>query len=460
MTKCDLSIQLDDPQAVQRGGGAIHGEVRVDADADMQCNGLVVRSIWKTHGRGNVASGTAGEAVLFSGAWRGGEEQTYRFELPIAAWPPSYHGHYLNIDHYVEAQAQIPWAFDAKASVPFLMIPAAGQAAPQQDSNATGVSGVIGCALGLVIAVFVLGVFGFLGAALLQNPIGLLFSVALPVLGGLYWLFKVFLPRYLLGDVHHELHRDIISPGESVEGVLAIRPRRNVSINGITASFRATEKVVSGSGSNRTTHTHVLLEQNEVLQEATTLQAGMKNEFPFTVAVPADSPFTLELTDNDLKWTAELRVEIARWPDWTKHLELVVVPATVPDSEQMEQDVSSPSVDDEITFAETAGHFWKVRDDNQQAERLAAAVTGLTFDLQAKIERRLLYSGDTEPQLGRDYYAVWARYTDPALPLVLYVPHDRGDEFEQLGRGGWHGRGTVLGWDSQHRRLQLQIESE
>ena len=48
---------------------------------------------------------------------------------------------------------------------------------------------------------------------------------------------------------------------------------------------------------------------------------------------------------------------------------------------------------------------------------------------------------------------------NPKLPLVLYVPHDLADEFEQIGRDVWSGRGTVVGWDNRHGRLQVKIET-
>ena len=57
-------------------------------------------------------------------------------------------------------------------------------------------------------------------------------------------------------------------------GELIIRPRKNVSINGVTMHFQAREQCVSGSGSNRTTHKNVFFEKLETLQAATTLTAG------------------------------------------------------------------------------------------------------------------------------------------------------------------------------------------
>ena len=96
MAKCNLSIELENPDSLYAGGDTITGTVRVDVDSDVNCKGLEVSSGWRTHGRGNVASGTTHTEVVYSGQWTAGEKNEYRFALPIGLWPPSYHGHYLN----------------------------------------------------------------------------------------------------------------------------------------------------------------------------------------------------------------------------------------------------------------------------------------------------------------------------------------------------------------------------
>lgn len=468
MAKCDLSIELDDPQGFHLGGGTVTGRVRVSADADVNCNGLEVRSEWKTHGRGNVASGTVGTVTLYSGEWRSGETNEYRFELPIADWPPSYHGHFLNVDHYVEARARIPWAFDPKASVPFLVRPTCGPEGATKQSRAVEVQGIAGCMIGAFMLAFV-GMFVFgMGAAFAAQPIILLFMAAVPAIGGLIWFVKAVLPKFLLGDVSCELDTEQVSPGATIRGKLVITPRRNVSINAITLHFLGSEKAISGSGSSRTTHTHVFHDQLDTLQPATTLAAGKVHVFPFAATVPDDAPYSLELDDNELLWNATLRVDIPRWPDWIKNLKVSVVPSgrTVDEEPHLTPsgaaEVSGPTealtAEGEITFAETAGHLWEVRNDRSQSELLADAVTGLSFALEADIERRLLYVGDNAPTGHRDGVAVWAHYPEPPLPLVLFVPKPLAADFEQLRNGRWRGRATVVGWDSQHRRLQLQLD--
>jgi hypothetical protein len=408
--------------------------------------------------------------VLFQGQWHAGENHEYRFELPIADWPPSYHGHYLSVDHYVDARAKIPWAFDPKASEPFPVVATCGPDDATISKNATEVKGIVGCILSAVFLAFVAGFCVMFAAA---GPFALIFMLV-PLLGGIWWFFRKFLPKYLLGDVRCEFSVDHVSPGGTATGQLVIRPRKNVSINAITLHFRAREQCVSGSGSNRTTHTHVFLDRLETIQSSTTLTAGQERRFPIDVTIPPDAAYSMELTDNKVIWSTTLRVDIPRWPDWTKEIPLMVLPSgdrgsgsgrlakefpfAVPAALVVEESGAVPPGDRPITFDETANHFWSVRNDRAQVEMLADAVSGLSFEFQAEIERRLLYTGTEDTDGYEDGYAVWARYPDPPMPLVLYVPHELADEFEQMGRDVWQGRGTVVGWDSLHGRLKIKLE--
>ena len=174
-------------------------------------------------------------------------------------------------------------------------------------------------------------------------------------------------------------------------------------------------------------------------------------------------------------------MDIPRWPDWVKSLNLFVGPSEaqstqsklspgqqqhvsvdVNDQNRMDRDSQSTrsgsSTAGELTFAETVSQLWAVRQDQDQVEMVVEAVTGISFDVEAEVERRLLYGGDEDPHVYKDGYAVWARYPDPRLPLVLYVPHDLGEEFEQLGRNKWRGKGAIVGWDSLHGRVQIKLE--
>ena len=472
MPKCDLSIELDDPSFIYGGGEKISGTLRVTVDKDVNCKGLVVTSGWRTHGRGNVTSGTTQTETLFEGQWRAGDKIEYPFELQIDDWPPSYHGNYLNVDHYIDARAKIPWGFDPKASQAFLMRPTCGPEGAAAEKP-TDLTSKIGCILGTVfMAIFAAIFIGGFAIGGMPLPILLVFLL-IPLAGATFFFVRVFLPKYLLGSVECSLTPEQVSPGDVVRGELLIRPRKNVSINAIKMTFRASEKVVSGSGTNQTTHTNVFFEKETTLQGESILQAGQEHRVPLSVELPGDAPYSIKLTHNELIWSTFLRVDIPRWPDWTKALPISVVPSGEQVAERssaqvasraslaspVEDDVTgqdSPSV---ITFAETAQHLWSLREDQESLDDLVDAVSGLTFDVDAVVERRLLYSGDEDPHLYENGYAIWGHYPEPPLPMVLYIPKDLADDFEQIGRGVWKGRGTVVGWDHQHRRLQVKVES-
>ena len=119
MAACQLVINVDDPARPRSAGESITGTIIVRAEKPVNCKALVARCIWSTHGRGNVDMGVVDDSSLFEGTWQAGQEYRYPFKLNTAAWPPTYYGTYLNIGHYVNAQAKLSWATDPKAQVEF-----------------------------------------------------------------------------------------------------------------------------------------------------------------------------------------------------------------------------------------------------------------------------------------------------------------------------------------------------
>ncbi|TWU43982.1 hypothetical protein Q31b_15160 [Novipirellula aureliae] len=463
MAKCDLSINLDDKADVLHDGGStIRGTVRVDVDNDVKCNGLIVESAWRTHGRGNIAKGSTDKVTLFTGHWTAGQHVEYPFELKIADWPPTYHGHYLNIDHYIDARVDIPWSFDPKASVPFLVRAACDNTqavVPRTTKQINGIAG--GCIAALVIAGFAMFVAAFVIGD--GGIIPIIFLGAFGLIGASVFLVKSVLPKWVLGQVACDLGMTTVSPGQTIKGQLSFSPRKNLQINGITMKVSANEQCISGSGSNKKTHHHRLFQSTETLEGATTLSANRPLHYDFSYQIPNDAPFSVELRDNKLHWIVEVSIDIPRWPDWRKKIKLQVLPDESASDRVRSQtepttEISAAAESETITFAETARHLWAVRDHPVKRSALIDAIVGLSFDMSAHIERRLLYGGRDAPNVYRDGHAVWAHSDDPELPLVLYIPKDLGDEFEQLGRGLWHGRATVIGWDDRNERLQLKVE--
>lgn len=224
MVACKIVINIDDPRP-RTGGEPITGTIVVRPEKQTTCKGLIAKCTWSTHGRGNVDSGEVDSQTVYEGTWQAGQEYSYPFKLNTAAWPPTYYGSFLNVSHYVSAQAKLSWATDPKAQVEF---PVIASAAPDDlkptanpNSNTTN---AVGMAIGIVILIIVLGIFGAIFLFLL--PI-------IALVAALIWFFKVFLPKRITGPVVCELKSKRATAGNLVEASMEFTPQRNSTINGI-----------------------------------------------------------------------------------------------------------------------------------------------------------------------------------------------------------------------------------
>ena len=481
MPKCDLNIVLDEPDLLHPGGGVITGTVEVTVNSDVQCKGLELSTSWKTHGRGNVSSGDGDAITIFDGEWHQGNQNEYRFELPIPNWPPTYHGRYLNVDHFINARAKLPWARDPKASVPFQMVATKFEQEWSREAEKKSNSSCLGLIVAAaVIYFFIDSGFDFFGTYAW-------FVGALGILAAGYFFIVYLLPKWALGAVDATLDSEIVPAGQAIEGSLTITPKKSVEIGGIEMVITAEERCVSGSGSNRRTHSHTLLEETEKLSDSRTLVSRHPNEFPLKFELPANAAPTLDLNDNEIAWTVDLRVDIPRWPDWRISIPIQVTPSlhagdetnadanplstealsgaavelTVGvsplDSQLPNGDTAIQPIDDGVSFAETVSHLWLLRDDIQQVRHLVGAVMGLTFEFEAKVERKLLYDGEGVEHAYPGGYSIWANYADPPLPLVLYLPPKATSDFDARTDETLRCSGTVVGWDTKNQRLQVKL---
>lgn len=123
MSKCDLTIVLDRENRRYAGGDRITGVLRVQVNAACTCKALSISLGWRTHGKGNRDIGTPADLVLFEGEWQPGKTHEYDFEFLVPDGPATYHGRVLNLDWYLNARADIPWAIDPKAEEEVLLVP-------------------------------------------------------------------------------------------------------------------------------------------------------------------------------------------------------------------------------------------------------------------------------------------------------------------------------------------------
>lgn len=467
MAKCDLSIELFEPDQRVEPGQPIRGCVHVRADAEITCKSLDVQTVWRTHGKGNAQSEKGPKRSLFQGQWQAGQTYQYDFEIAPIAGPSTYHGHNLNVDHYVTARADIPWALDAKAEAPF-RYRAAPPPAPSAPSGASSSAiGMSGCLLFAVI--------GLTAAAAVVFSPWIWIAVALIVLiGGGAWLLKRFLPARVVGPYQWSLRQGQFAPGESVVGELLIQPPRGLRLEKVTWRLVATETCESGSGTNRTTHKHVVYDAVTPVAAETQLPAGQNARIEFAAPLPESPIYTVDLSDNKLQWHGELRIHLPGWPDWIEQMPFLVAPGlgekvgeltrTVDPlsppppvaSTPIEASEPEPAAPPPITFPESAAMIWQLRDQPKQLERVLEAVRGVPLALTARIDGKDVFGGRDEHAY-RDGQSYRAMLRDPEVPLVLYVPPDRAEEFAQRRSTYWEGTATIHDYCNRRNRVLARV---
>jgi len=481
MSKCGLSIELENPDIAVRGGDKVRGHLNVAADADVRCRSVTVYAGWRTRGKGNVAQELGPKVVVFSGDLVAGQTQRFAFEVETLRWPATYVGFQFNVEHFVEATADIPWAFDPQVSVPLFVLPGTTKSEDFPQPGKLGVMPQV--AIGIVLSVM-----GGITMLMMLGPNPLLMAIvplAITTVIALLMLTFKWLPKLYVGQVDFELKPESVSPGQALEGYFSIKPNRSISPEYIRLQITATEVCVSGSGSNAKTHRHELFDRKIMLADHPVLPGDKTQRYEIRTSLPPVAAYSIKLPSNELQWTAELRVGIPGLVDWKDRRVLSVVPpldpvagaslkrgfdaarygdsssATLDDDNFLEEPyegiASDLEPDAQITFAETVGHIWSVRDQADQAELLIDAVAGIPMEISARIERRQLSGGVEDSQMTNEEYLVLATCDAPPLPLSLYVPKSLGDEFEQEIGQMWHGQGEIVGWNRHEGRLQVRV---
>ncbi|RMG08496.1 MAG: hypothetical protein D6731_21840 [Planctomycetota bacterium] len=346
MAKCTLSIVLDPEREAYALGEVISGSVRVTVDSDCSCNALNLALRWETHGRGNRTHGPESVQTLFRGTWRAGEEHAYPFSFEIPPGPVTYHGHLLNVDYFLRATADIPWAIDPKAERDFLVVaPPDGslvltgaESDPQhthsletwQDLQAG--AGAAAVFAGVVLLCVGLGLLLVGGNLLVSAEPVEWFYVAVGGLlsalgaGALYFGLRNRLAERKLGPVAVELRPRRVPPGGVLQATIHFTPRTSLHLNRVRVRLRGTEVVVSGSGTNKTTHSHDLFSEVATLHEGGPVLAGEAQRLECQFALPPSAPLSFRAPGNSLRWNAVFHVDVAHWPDWSQQVPLLVLP--------------------------------------------------------------------------------------------------------------------------------------
>ena len=326
MSKCDIRIEFDRKDRTYSGAEAITGHVHIRVNEAVKSKGISLTHQWRTHGRGNVTSGPK-ETIELEAArsYSQGEEHEFPFSITGATHPVTYHGTLVNVDHYLSVQMDVPWAFNPKAEEEYLLKPGeppegfvGSRGTPITLKQTAATSSVVGKVILFIILAGVLAAVAVFAIFLL--PIILLVA-------GFFWFRSKALANRL-GEVKLLIPYVVVAPGEQWTAQVQFQPRKQFRINRIGLTLLGRELATSGSGTKSTTHKHTILEQKTAVRSNDVLTAGELVSEEFTFAFPATDAFSLDLSDNKIQWTAEVRIDIPSFPDWSKTQPLQVVPAT------------------------------------------------------------------------------------------------------------------------------------
>ncbi len=325
MSKCDLGIVFDRPDRRYRAGEEVTGTVHVQVNQDVECNGVLLERFWQTHGRGNTATGPKQTDILEKGPLRAGQVLSFPFRFTAADGPPTYHGRYLNVDHYVHLRVDVPWAIDPKLKEEYILLPG-----PRPYGNMPSLAGgafagkkslgAVGVPIGVGLLVF--GAFFFIPFGLFLIPAGLIV---------LFFALRKTLAEKRIGQVSFTCGSAKVAPGSDLPARLYFVPRKSSHLNRITAKLVGRERCVSGSGTNRTTHTHKFHERTVSLLSECDVTPGSPIDLKATVPIPQTDAFSFHATDNALEWELEVCVDIPLWPDWVEKRPLIVRPRLEPE---------------------------------------------------------------------------------------------------------------------------------
>jgi len=161
------------------------------------------------------------------------------------------------------------------------------------------------------------GLFLFFPCGLVLIPLGLVV---------LFFALRKFIAEKKIGKVKLSYGSSTVTPGSRLPVRLAFTPNQSSRLNRITAELVGMERCVSGSGTNRSTHTHKFHERTFMLVSECEVTAGRPIQVEGAVPIPETGAYSFHARDNEVIWELEVRVDIPFWPDWTEKRPVIVRP--------------------------------------------------------------------------------------------------------------------------------------
>ena len=333
MSRCDIQITFNKGERIFTVGEEVSGVVNIKANKSTVCHAIHIVWQWRTHGRGNVAKGVTSEVIeqVSGNELDEGKEYNFPFSFPAPSGPLTYRGHYLNVDWYLSARVDARGPFDPKGEEEFLLLPAVGKEVSlgpayntKFDSKVKGGCGVIFSSIFLAF-----GLFWVLMTLLMDAPFYFtLFGV--PFVGiGIFLVYRSLrnsLALNKLGEIAVILDERHFVPGEMLNCQVIFTPKAALDLKHIICKLQGKEQVIRGSGTDKTTHTHNLYEQEETKLEDTRFSAGEKVEAKIDLTIPEDAAYTFMAVDNKLFWEVEVTIDVKGWPNWVQSYPITIQP--------------------------------------------------------------------------------------------------------------------------------------
>jgi hypothetical protein len=340
-------VVFDKSDRTYHPGDEVVGAAKVIVNKDIKCDKIFLRIEWRTHGRGNRAKGGREDLVLSEGMpLRAGEEQLVPFRFTIPDGPLTYHGNYLNVDWYARLQVDVPWAIDPKQDEEFIVVEnpadtgrvltlgdpkfiefakpnAAGMHKTNMSEKFLSIFGLFFMLPGLIaMTASILWVKGF--AKIGVFFFGLIFAAV----GGavVFWGLKNGLAKKKIGEVSLEVDPMELKRGKELSVRIGCNPADSSVVDNISSVLTCKEVVVSGSGTNQTTHTHVVFEDVQGQQPMNVVGVRGAMNQNFTHTIPESAPYSFWAASNSLRWSVVVRISIKGWPDWSETRELSLIP--------------------------------------------------------------------------------------------------------------------------------------
>ena len=341
--KCDLQIELEESAATgrYRPGDEIAGTLRVQVNADCKCRTLPVTLSWRTHGIGNTDTLEVGRVEVGPFEWQAGSTHEFPFRFTMPNGPVSYRGKLINVDWYIEAEADLAWARDPKVERDVLLLPMPAemvdgdpyrgggrvQARKHEQGQNTHIDPLV--------VLFPFSIFWALMVFWWMPAWDNTFMVVMGLLVGGLPIFIFGLPLFwrragksAVGAMDISFTPETATKGEDLTVSMSIKPNKRLQVNSIKGTLMGVEVAISGHGTDRVTHRHTLHEQEFVwMESAQSISPASGSEFTWATRLPADAAPSFSAEDNKVLWAIEVHVDIPRWPDHKERREFTVYPS-------------------------------------------------------------------------------------------------------------------------------------